>query len=123
MIAGYEISCDEILRVAAEQREREQGMFEDMGMGSTARAAAVEVKALKSAGRFSFDPATGNVTGPSEYMAERYDARMEQINAGRDSVANMAISMHGDVVLAVLVSLQTDYAAWAGMRSFQGARR
>jgi hypothetical protein len=106
-VIGYEISSDEIIRAAAEQREREQ----------TANRAQA-----KTAGRFSYDPTTGTVSGPAAYMAERYAARMEQINAGRDMVANMGFAQGGDTVLAVLVSLQTDYAAWAGMREFNAGR-
>ena len=104
---GYEISSDAIIRAAAEQRAKEQ---------TQARAAA------KTAGRFSYDPTTGTVSGPDAYMSERYAARMAQINAGRDTVANMGFARGGDTVLAVLVSLQTDYAAWAGMQSFNAAR-
>jgi nucleoside-specific outer membrane channel protein Tsx len=100
---GYEISSDEIIRAAAEQRAQEQ---------TAARATT------KTVGRFSYDPTTGTVSGPAAYMAERYETRMAQINAGRDTVANMGFARGSDTVLAVLVSLQTDYAAWAGMREF-----
>ncbi len=102
-VIGYEISSDEIIRAANKQREQEQ---------APARATA------KTAGRFSYDPTTGTVSGPATYMAERYAARMAQINAGRDTVANMGFARGGDTVIAVLVSLQTDYAAWACMREF-----
>ena len=37
---------------------------------------------------------------------------------GRDMLTNFGYSQHGDVIKAALVSLQTDYAAWAGMREF-----
>jgi hypothetical protein len=47
---------------------------------------------------------------------------MKVINAGQDVVTNMGMAQHGDTVLAVLVSLQTDYAAWAGMRNFAAGR-
>jgi len=105
---GYEISSDEIIRAARKQREREQ---------------TISLASPKTAGRFSYDPTTGTVSGPAAYMAERYAARMEQINAGRDTVANMGFVRGGDTVLAVLVSLQTDYAAWAGMREFNAGRK
>jgi hypothetical protein len=120
---GYEISMDEIIRAAKaqrEQEERERGMFEDIGDD---RAAQARKPAVKTAGRFSYDPTAGTVSGPAAYMAERYAARMEQINAGRDVVANMGFARGGDTVLAVLVSLQTDYAAWAGMREFNAGRK
>ena len=102
-VIGYTISSEDIIRAAAEQRRKEE---------DAARATA------KTAGRFSFDPTTGTVSGPAEYMKERYSARIAEIQAGRDTVANMGMAHHGDTVLAVLVSLQTDFAAWQGMRSF-----
>jgi hypothetical protein len=106
-VIGYEISSDEIIRAASEQRAQEQ---------------AAKLATSKTAGRFSYDPTTGTVSGPAAYMAERYAPRMAQINAGRDTVANMGFSRTSDTVLAVLVSLQTDYAAWAGMRQFNATR-
>lgn len=85
----------------------------------TERQEAEAAKAQsKTVGRFSFDAASGKVSGPADYMRERYQERMQAINAGRDSVANMGLAMHRNIVQAVLVSLQTDYAAWAGMRQF-----
>ncbi len=122
-VIRYEISSDEIIRAAKaqrEQEERERGMFEDLGYD---RAAQARKPAVKTAGRFSYDPTTGTVSGPAAYMAQRYAARMAQINAGRDTVANMGFARGGDTVLAVLVSLQTDYAAWAGMLEFNARRK
>jgi hypothetical protein len=104
----YEISAAEIERASAETERQE--------------AAAARAQSM-TAGRFSFDAASGQVSGPAEYMRERYDERIQAINAGRDAVANMGLAMHGNIVQAVLVSLQTDYAAWAGMREFIKANR
>jgi len=69
-------------------------------------------------GDFIFHGDTGLVSGPVEYMERRYAERIMQINAGHDAVANYGLAQHGNVALAVLVSLQTDYAAWCGMRHF-----
>ena len=102
-VIGYEISSDEIIKAAAAQREQEQTVIRKTG---------------KTVGRFSFDPETQTVNGPAEYMNERYAARMARINAGDDMVASMGFAQHGDSILAVLVSLQTDFAAWLGMRQF-----
>lgn len=102
-IVGYEISAAEIERASAETERQE--------------AAAARAQSM-TAGRFSFDAASGQVSGPAEYMRERYDERIQAINAGRDTVANMGLAVHGNIVQATLVSLQTDYAAWAGMRQF-----
>lgn len=68
---------------------------------------------------YVIDPGTGMITGPSEYMnSEDYTRRMAEITGGRDMLTNFGYSQHGDVIKAALVSLQTDYAAWAGMREF-----
>ena len=103
-IIGYE----EIERAGAETERQE------------AEAAKAQSKTV---GRFTFDAGSGNVCGPADYMRERYQERIQAINAGRDTVANMGLAMHGNIVQAVLVSLQTDYAAWAGMREFIKANR
>jgi cell division septum initiation protein DivIVA len=102
-VTGYTISSDEIIKAARAQREQEASRAQD-----------------RTVGRFTYS--AGTVSGPAAYMAERYEARMAEINAGRDTVTNMGLAQHGDTVLAVLVSLQTDFAAWAGMRSFARVR-
>jgi hypothetical protein len=66
---------------------------------------------------------TGTVVGPSEYMKERGSARMRTIEAGMDTLVNYSLSQGGDVLTAVLVSLQTDYAAWQGMKTFNVSRK
>lgn len=73
-------------------------------------------------GRFTYDATTGQIAGPEAYMAERYAARMAAIYAGRDTVFNMAPAGSNPVV-AVLVSLQTDYAAWLGARQLDSMMR
>lgn len=100
---GYEISSEEIIRVATEQREQEHQQASQQAI---------------TCGRFSCNPNTGTVIGPAEYMAERYASRMESINSGKDVVFNFGLAQHGNTVMAVLVSLQTDYAAWSGMKRF-----
>jgi hypothetical protein len=77
----------------------------------------------RTVGRFTYDPATGAITGPAQYLAEQGRARIAAIAAGTDPGFG-AIASHmperGDVVGALLVTLQTDYAGWAGMREFAG---
>ena len=69
----------------------------------------------------------GKVSGPAAYMQDPagFAARMIVIYAGRDTVFNYATGHEGsDGMTAVLVSLQTDYAAWLGMQRLSqiGAR-
>ncbi len=62
-----------------------------------------------------------SVVGPARYMREQGNARLEQIAAGKDVVANYAWQQgtNRNLFDAVLVSLQTDYAAWLGMQRFR----
>ena len=77
-------------------------------------------------GVFTYNTLTDQVTGPQDYMDKRFKTRMNKIQAGTDSVFNFG-SRKGittkdgkrfDVASLVLVSLQTDYAAHQGMKSF-----
>ncbi|MCC6356011.1 MAG: hypothetical protein IT577_19160 [Verrucomicrobiae bacterium] len=105
---GYEISAEAIIAEARRQEEER------------ARA-AIDAAGPQACGRFSFDPETGAITGPAEYMESgHYARRMAAITGGRDVVTSFGYSQHGDAIKAVLVSLQTDYAAWKGMRDFEG---
>jgi hypothetical protein len=58
----------------------------------------------------------GEVRGPAAYMLERGNARLETIQAGRDTVVNHALRRGAEPAAAVLTSMQTDYAAWLGTR-------
>lgn len=68
-------------------------------------------------GRFTFDDETGVVEGPAEYMNERGSARLKSILDGTDVLFNYGCHKSPNVYVAVLVSLQTDYAGWAGTRN------
>ncbi len=59
-----------------------------------------------------------SIYGPADYMAARGDARLARILAGNDTLFNASCHLSPSVEMAVLVSLQTDYAGWIGMRSF-----
>lgn len=77
--------------------------------------------AVRQVGQFTFDPETSQLTGPALYLQEQGNARLASILAGADP-GFKAICAHApnpdDVVGLVLVTLQTDYAGWAGMRQF-----
>jgi len=80
----------------------------------------------RQVGSFSYDHQTGQIAGPADYMGSRFQDRMSDIYAGRDAVFNYgsANPVQGgpDAVTLVLVSLQTDYAAFLGMRQFNTMR-
>lgn len=71
---------------------------------------------LKTAGRFTFDTETQVLSGPAEYMKERGNVRLARILAGQDVLFNTTAYLSPDAETAILVSLQTDYAAYCGER-------
>ncbi len=69
---------------------------------------------IQRVGAFSWDGETKTLTGPARYLAEQGDALIQSINAGEDLVFNLTCLQSPDMVTAVLVRLQTDYAGWLG---------
>ena len=70
-------------------------------------------------GRFTLDTETFAIEGPADYMAARYRAKIADIEAGRCSAFNAGCTLSPTKGHALLVSLQTDYAGWHGMRDFR----
>jgi len=70
-------------------------------------------------GAFTYE--AGKVSGPSEYMNEQGSAKLEEIQSGKSAVFNFGCTRckGTEVELArlVLVTLQTDYAGWRGMKT------
>jgi hypothetical protein len=65
-------------------------------------------------GQFTIE---GNeLTGPARYMEECDFALLDRIDAGQDTTFNHTAHLSPSAELAVLVRLQTDYAAWLGQR-------
>lgn len=75
----------------------------------------------RTVGRFSHD--AGTVRGPADYMRERGNAKLAEIEAGRCVVVSYGVANGHDPVTTILVALQTDYAAWRGMQQLLGASR
>jgi hypothetical protein len=71
----------------------------------------------KTVGRFSIDGT--RISGPAEYMRERGDARLHKLLAGQDALFNACAHWSPDTETAILVWLQTDFAAWLGMRDLR----
>jgi len=75
----------------------------------------------RTVGRFTYDETTGKISGPADYMKEAFPARIASIEAGTDVVTTKGYELNGgDIVLAILVSVQTDYAGFAGYKSMFG---
>ena len=88
-------------------------------------------------GEFEFDPATGTLTGPAEFMRSAdYAGWLARFKSGNDPVfrVGMGCPPVPDAIfcpdgpqspspeVAMLVSVQTCYAAWHGMEVFNRAR-
>lgn len=63
----------------------------------------------------------GSIFGPAEYMREQGNAKLDGILAGTDAAFNVSAHQSPNVETAVLVSMQTDYAGWLGMRQLLAA--
>jgi hypothetical protein len=79
----------------------------------------LDIQERREVGRFVYDPETDTIEGPAAYMREQGNARLKAIAAGHDVVVSTGYARHGDMALAILVSLQTDYAGWVGAKSFR----
>lgn len=73
--------------------------------------------AKTTVGKFIYDPATGMVSGPAEYMRSAdYDRCIASIADGTNHTFRAAVAHAPDTVTAVLVTIQTSYAGWHGMQ-------
>ena len=65
----------------------------------------------------AFEVKAGALYGPKTYMKEQGNTKLEEILAGDSVVFNYGIKQHPDLATALLVAMQTDYAAWKGMQT------
>jgi hypothetical protein len=68
-------------------------------------------------GEFTITEKGGDVSveGPASYVRERLHEMLEKIGNGESMVFNFS---EGDLLTAIGVAVQTDYAAWKGMDDF-----
>lgn len=59
-----------------------------------------------------------NIEGPETYLCDQGSRLLAQIAAGEDAVFNLTCAQSPTLEIAVLVRLQTDYAAWRGLQQF-----
>lgn len=79
--------------------------------------------AVTTVGRFTFDDETNEVSGPAEYMkSEQYKRLIAEIEGGRNHTFRAAIEYSPTFEVALLVTIQTDYAGWHGMKAFNAGR-
>lgn len=75
-------------------------------------------KTSRQVGSFFYNNQTAQISGPADYMTNRFQEKMTKIYAGRDTVVNFGLGQGQEIISLILVSLQTDYAAFLGMKSF-----
>lgn len=76
---------------------------------------------MKTVGAFTLEG--GALSGPAEYMREQGDALVAKCLAGESVVFNVGLTRSPDAETALLVTLQTDYAGYLGMKRFNAARK
>lgn len=64
----------------------------------------------------------GSLEAPTLYWDEQGRNRLAKILSGQDTVFNMGASLSPDLETAILVSLQTDFAAWKGSKQLEMMR-
>lgn len=64
----------------------------------------------------SFKIENGSFYGPTDYMAAKGNAKLDEILAGQSASFNMTCHLSPDIETAILVAMQTDYAGWKGMQ-------
>ena len=74
----------------------------------------------KTVGRFTFNAEDGTVSGPADYMRAQGNARIAQIERGGSVADKLIIGNAPDFITGLLVVLQTDYAGYAGYKSYFG---
>jgi hypothetical protein len=78
---------------------------------------------ITKVGEFTFDTATSTVSGPAKYMrSSEYAACVRSIENGTSHVFRAGVEHSPSVEVALLVTIQTDYAGWHGMQSFNRMR-
>jgi len=69
-------------------------------------------------GEFTYDPTTGEITGPAAYMRSTDFADWKRrFHAGNDPVFRVGVTESPSIEVAMLVSIQTNYAAWHGYQT------
>ncbi len=74
-------------------------------------------------GQFTFDAETSSISGPADYMrSDDYRRTIESIEAGTNHVFRAGCEFSPTIEIALLVTIQTNYAGWAGAQQFHARR-
>ena len=77
---------------------------------------------ILTVGRFTYDPATNQVAGPSAFMTDMGSKKLDAIANGTDAGFNAMVACApsgSDPATLVLVALQTAYAGWLGQKEIE----
>jgi hypothetical protein len=81
------------------------------------------VGTVTTVGRFTFDSATNEVSGPAEYIrSAEYRQLIASIEGGTNHTFRAAMEHSPSFEVALLVTIQTNYAGWHGMETFNKMR-
>ena len=75
----------------------------------------------KTVGRFTYE--NGSISGPRQYMEEQGSALLARIEAGQEATFNATCQLSPDIITAILVWLQTDFAGWLGRKELMESLR
>jgi isoaspartyl peptidase/L-asparaginase-like protein (Ntn-hydrolase superfamily) len=74
-------------------------------------------------GAFTYDPTTSTVSGPASYMrSDDYARCIAGIMDGTSHTFRACMEHSPTPEIALLVTIQTNYAGWHGMETFNRAR-
>jgi hypothetical protein len=74
-------------------------------------------------GAFTYDPITSTVSGPADYMRSAdYAECIAGITNGTSHTFRACVEHSPTPEIALLVTIQTNYAGWHGMETFNRAR-
>ena len=74
-------------------------------------------------GEFTFDPSDSSISGPASYMrSEDYRRCIQSIQDGSNTTFKLACEHAPSFEIALLVTIQTNYAGWHGMEVFNRSR-
>lgn len=78
---------------------------------------------VTTVGRFTYDPADSTISGPCDYIrSDQYRRLIASIEGGTNHTFRAAVEYSPDFVTALLVTVQTDFAGWHGMDTFNAMR-
>lgn len=78
---------------------------------------------MAKAGKFEVKD-DGSVIGPADYMkSDQYETTIKKIEQGQSTIVNFSLAQGNTIPTAIVVALQTDYAAWKGMQSLLNRNR